>query len=108
MPIDTATDASLIGGIAALITGAGIAIRQLRNALNNDAAVSAQDKANKTLFEMLETKLQSQHEELMSLRLENESLRKELREVHNELMDMRYKFEECINKYANSQSQGTN
>lgn len=92
MPIESATDASLVGAVAAIITGAGLAIRQLRHTIGSDTAnavTEAQDKANKALFEMLETRLRSQADELAALREENRLLRAELAVVHAELRDMR-------------------
>lgn len=94
----TGGDAGIAGAIVAAITGIGLVINQLKVYFNSTEVTSAQDKANKTLFEMLESKLQSQHSELVYLRTENDSLRKELREVHNELIDMKHKFEECISR----------
>jgi predicted nuclease with TOPRIM domain len=98
MGIESTVDTSIIGGIVALITAIALAVRQLHTSLQSDAVVSAQDKANKTLFEMLETKLQSQNEELIALRSENNSLRNELRIVHEELISMKAKFEECLSR----------
>lgn len=96
----TGGDAGIAGAVVAAITGIGIALNQLKSYMRSADATSAQDKANKTLFEMLETKLQSQHEEIVNLRAENDSLRKELREVHTELTKMKRKLEECVSQYA--------
>ena len=92
MPID---DASVVGAIAAIVTGVGLAFRQLRHALGQDAT-AAQESANRTLYEMLEARLKSQAEELAALRDENRQLREELSQVHAELREMRARCAEYL------------
>jgi predicted RNase H-like nuclease (RuvC/YqgF family) len=93
-----ADDAGLVGAVAAIVTGVGLALRQLRHSLGQDSA-AAQESASRTLYEMLESRLKAQSEELAALRQENRELREELSQVHAELREMR---ERCAERLADA------
>lgn len=98
----TGDDAGLVGAVAAIVTGVGLALRQLRHSLGQDSA-AAQEAASRTLYEMLESRLKAQAEELAALRIENRELREELSQVHAELREMR---ERCAEYLAETSAVG--